>query len=160
MLKYRLLTDEELKVLEHEFKQFLIVNEIYDEEWRKLNAENSKKVDELIVLFSNLVIEKSLKKIMFLELVTEEGIKTFHYKENEAILIGITSAQKNINFLTVSTEKLTTAPLKIYSVTKKYEASREEEVFKMLQSGAGIIDEQRFRQLELAYEYSTQKKQN
>lgn len=160
MLKYRLLTDEELKELEHEFKQFLIVNEVYDEEWRKLNAENSKKVVELIVLFSNLVIEKSLKKIMFLELVTEEGIKAFHYKENEAILIGITSDQKNINFLTVSTEKLTTAPLKIYSVTKKYEASREEEVFKMLQSGAGIIDEQRFRQLELAYEYSTQKKQN
>ena len=50
MLKYRLLTDDELKELEHEFKQFLIVNEIYDEEWRKLNAEKSKKVDELSLI--------------------------------------------------------------------------------------------------------------
>lgn len=160
MLKYRLLTDEELQELEHEFKQFLIVNEIYDEEWRKLNAEKNNKVDDLIVLFSNLVIEKSLKKIMFLEVVTEDGIKAFHFKENEVVLIGITSAKKNINFLTVSPKELTTAPLKIYSVTKNYEASREDEVFKMVQSGAGIIDEKRFLQLELAYEYSTQKKQN
>ena len=41
-MKYRCLTDEELKELEPEFKQFLIVNHVHAEEWEELN----KKGDE------------------------------------------------------------------------------------------------------------------
>ncbi|PIZ06352.1 MAG: hypothetical protein COY57_02475, partial [Flavobacteriales bacterium CG_4_10_14_0_8_um_filter_32_5] len=70
MLKYRLLTSEELRELEEEFKHFLIINQIYDDEWKLLNQQKSQKVEELIVLFSNLVIEKALKKIAFLEIIT------------------------------------------------------------------------------------------
>lgn len=160
MLKYRLLTDDELKELEHEFKQFLIVNEIYDEEWRKLNAEKSKKVDELIIMFSNLVIEKSLKRIQYLEITTSEGISAYYCKDDEIELIGISTQQTDINFLSLTPDELSTTPLSIFMTSKKYEKERETTIFEMLNSGCGIIDGKRFGQLRLAYEYSTKPRQN
>ncbi|MCW8940114.1 MAG: DUF6495 family protein, partial [Flavobacteriales bacterium] len=114
MLKYRLLTDDELKELEHEFKQFLIVNEIYDEEWRKLNAEKNEKVGELVIMFSNLVIEKSLKRIQYLEIATSEGINAYHCKEDEIELIGISTQQTGINFLSLTPDELSSTPLSIF----------------------------------------------
>lgn len=160
MLKYRLLTDDELKELEEEFKQFLIVNEIYDEEWRKLNAEKSETVDELIVTFSNLVLGKSLKKIYYIEIATKEGIKAYHCKDNEIELIGISTQQAGIDFLSLTPDELSTTPLSIFMTSKKYEEERETTIFNMLNSGCGIIDEKRYGQLKLAYEYSTKPRQN
>lgn len=160
MLKYRLLTDDELKELEHEFKQFLIVNEIYDEEWRKLNAEKNEKVGELVIMFSNLVIEKSLKRIQYLEIATSEGINAYHCKDDEIELIGISTQQTGIDFLSLTPNELSTTPLSIFMTSKKYEKERETTIFEMLNSGCGIIDEKRFGQLKLAYEYSTKPRQN
>ena len=160
MLKYRLLTDDELEELEHEFKQFLIVNEIYDEEWRKLNTEKSEKVDELVIMFSNLVIEKSLKRIQYLEIATSEGINAYYCKEDEIELIGISTQQTGIDFLSLTPDELSTTPLSIFMTSKKYEKERETTIFGMLNSGCGIIDEKRFVQLKLAFEYSTKPRQN
>ena len=42
-MKYRNLTLEELKHLEEELKQFLILNHVYAEEWETLNKENPTK---------------------------------------------------------------------------------------------------------------------
>ena len=62
-MKYRCLTDEELKELEQEFKHFLISNNVYTEEWEKLNKKKDKRVQELVELFSDVVLDKALKNI-------------------------------------------------------------------------------------------------
>jgi hypothetical protein len=38
-MKYRCLTDDELKELETEFKHFLISNGVHTEEWEQLNRK-------------------------------------------------------------------------------------------------------------------------
>ena len=58
MLKFRALTAAELAELEIEFKQFLIVNELYDAEWRELASKNPQKAQEFIDTFANIVLEK------------------------------------------------------------------------------------------------------
>ena len=75
-MKYRLLTDEELKELEEDFKHFLITNHVYNEEWIQLNKTNDKKVKELVELFSDIVFEKALSKIIFLESVNSRNRKS------------------------------------------------------------------------------------
>ena len=60
-MKYRCLTSEELKELEQELKHFLIANHVYTEEWAALNKKKDKRVQELIELFSDVVLEKALK---------------------------------------------------------------------------------------------------
>lgn len=47
MLKYRSLTQDELKSLETEFKHFLIINELHDEEWNALATNDPEKHKDL-----------------------------------------------------------------------------------------------------------------
>lgn len=161
MLKYRLLTNEELHELEEEFKHFLIINQIYDEEWKLLNQQKSKKVEELIVLFSNLVIEKALKKITFLEIITNNGINAFHCKESEMELIGISSENKQFDFTLVKeSSDIKNQSLSIFKTSKPYAKTREIEVFNLINSDCKIISSERYQKLELAYNLSIKQFKN
>jgi len=161
MLKYRLLTSEELRELEEEFKHFLIINQIYDDEWKLLNQQKSQKVEELIVLFSNLVIAKALKKIAFLEIITNNGINAFYCKENEMELIGISTENKQFDFTLVKeSSDIRNQSLSIFKTSKPYFKTREIEVFNLINSGCSIISAERYKKLELAYNLSIKQIKN
>jgi len=161
MLKYRLLTSEELRELEEEFKHFLIINQIYDDEWKLLNQQKSQKVEELIVLFSNLVIEKAIKKIAFLEIITNNGINAFYCKENEMELIGISTENKEFDFTLVKeSSDIRNQSLSIFKASKPYIKIREIEVFNLINSGCSIISSERYKKLELAYNLSIKQFKN
>lgn len=158
-MKYRVLTKDELIELEEDFKHFLIANGIYDDEWVKINKEDQKKAIELVELFSDVVFDKALKNIKFLEHITPQGINAFFFTDKEVMLIGITSANKEIDF-TIDTIDKFKNELNIFRTTKPYFKNREEEIFDLLETGSSIIDEERFKKLELAYTYSTQQLKN
>lgn len=158
-MKYRHLTDDELKELENEFKHFLITNHIYTEEWEELNRKNDKKVKELVELFSDIVLEKALRNVKYLEHITKKDIKAFRCDKKEMTLIGITTTNPEIDFMKHTPEKFA-ADLNIFKTTKPYVKVREEEVFDLMEAGCSIIDEERFNKLELAYTYSTKSIQN
>lgn len=67
VLKYRILTTEELKELENEFIQFLVVHGLLGDEWEKLNKENPNEAIELVEIFSDTVLEKVYDSISYLE---------------------------------------------------------------------------------------------
>jgi hypothetical protein len=158
-MKYRILTDEELKELEEEFKHFLITNNVYTEEWEKLNKQKDKKVQDLVEMFSDIVLDKALKSIKYLEHITPQDIKSFKCEEDKMTLIGIASKNQNLNF---TKEMLSDYKdeLDIFKTTKPYHKEREQEVFNLLQSGCTIINEERFKKLELAHTYSTKQIKN
>lgn len=158
-MKYRLLTDEELKELEEDFKHFLITNHVYNEEWIQLNKTNDKKVKELVELFSDIVFEKALSKISFLESVNSRGISAFFCSKNEMVMIGISSANEAIDFTKHTFEDFKN-DLTIFKTAKSYSKKREEEIFDLLNSGCSIINEERFKKIELAYTYSSKTAKN
>ena len=153
-MKYRCLTNDELQELEEEFKHFLISNNVYTEEWIELNKKNDNKVQELIEMFSDIVLDKALKGIKYLEHVTPQDIKSFKCDENQMTLIGISSNNKSIDF-TKDTLADFKDDLDIFKTSKPYHKQRELEVFELLQSDCSIISEERFKKLELSYTYST-----
>jgi uncharacterized protein DUF6495 len=158
-MKYRCLTHEELVELEEEFKHFLITNNVYTEEWERLNKKKDKRVQELVELFSDLVLDKALKNINYLEHITNHDIKSFKCDQTQMTLIGISSKNKKIDF----TKDILTDikdELAIFKTNKPYFKQRELEVFELLQSGCSIIDEDRFKKLELAYTYSSKHVKN
>ena len=158
-MKYRCLSDEELKELEEEFKHFLITNNVYTEEWVELNKNKDKRVQELVELFSDVVLDKALKNIEYLEHITSQDIKSFKCDENQMTLIGITSRNVAIDF-TKDILSECKDELDIFKTNKPYFKQRELEVFELLQSGCSIIDEERFKKLELAHTYSTKQMKN
>jgi hypothetical protein len=158
-MKYRILSDEELKELEGEFKHFLIANNVYTEEWEALNKNKDKKVLELVESFSDIVLDKALKNIKYLEHVTPHDFKCFWCEADKMTLIGIASKNKAIDF-TVHILADFSADLDIFKTSKKYHKERAFEVFELLNSGCTIIDEARFNKLDMAYNYSTKKMKN
>jgi len=81
MLKYRVLTKEELLSLETEFKQFLILNELHDAEWRQLASQNPEKAQGFIDLFSNIVLEKAYQKVPGLLQIGKDFLCVFHLED-------------------------------------------------------------------------------
>ncbi len=158
-MEYRCLTDIELKELEHEFKQFLIANNVYNEEWLLLNKKKDKKVIQLIEMFSDIVMEKALQKIFFLEYVDKTSIKVFYCKKDEITLIGISSTNKKNDF-TTNNFNVANKDLSIFKVDKKYTKKREKEVFELLNSGCSIINEEKYKKIELIYSYSIKTSKN
>ncbi len=158
-MKYRCLTDDELKELETEFKHFLIANHVYTDEWEKLNKRQDKKVLELVETFSDIVFDKALKNVKYLEHVSKNDIKAFKCDDNEMTLIGITTNNPEIDLLQHAPSDYA-RELNIFKTTKAYFKERELEVFELVESGCSIIDEKRFKKLELAHTYSTKSIQN
>ena len=158
-MKYRCLTDDELKELENEFKHFLITNHVYTEEWEALNKKKDKRVNELVEMFSDIVLDKALKNVKYLEHATKNDIKAFKCDEKEMILIGITTNNSEIDFMKDAPADFA-GELNIFKTSKSYFKEREQEVFELMESGCTIIDEERFKKLELAYTYSLKSMQN
>ncbi len=161
-MKYRILSDLELKELEPEFIQFLVSNGIDDSEWKKINNNDPDKAIELVEIFSDVVFEKAFKKVQFLELVTENTIKVFMYGSEKVYLIGIDSTHPEIDFrdrnvLTALASNFNEYKdkLKIYKTDKAIAENREMEIFKMMKDGCLVIDENRFKAFAGLYQASS-----
>jgi len=138
LAKYRILTSEELQELEKEFVNFLVLNGIPADDWQKMKTDGSK-AHRMIELFSDVVFEKILREITYLEHHSPSSIKSFHCKKEEILLIGIDAENQQLDLTSSNIlEKLESSSsrdLKIYQASKKYTPSRELELYAMLENG-------------------------
>jgi hypothetical protein len=149
-LKYRRLGLDELDLLKDEFIQFLVVNGIVPTEWERLKKDNSADVNVWIEQFSDIVIEKVLKNITYLEYREPNQLLFFKCSEAEIELASIRS--EGIDLMTLSMSNLITDLINLKGIkglykNKTYKPNREEEVFRMVQSGALITDGKLFETL-------------
>lgn len=145
-MKYRRLSASELQDLETEFVQFLVANTVTSDDWVKLKEEEPEKAEQLIDLFSDIVFEKVIAGIEYLEVKSPKDLKTFHCQEDKIILLGLrVNGESQLDF-TKSPDpqqmmqmlQLSGAKLQLYSAEKAYQPNRNEELFRMMQAGALI----------------------
>ena len=145
-LKYRRLTLEELESLEPDFIKFLAANSIAGEDWVKMKATNPEKANDLIDHFSDLIFERTLKKVEHLEFKTPNDIKLFHCMEDKIVMLGL-FVEGNAGFdFTKPTDpskmleqlKRSSAQLKLYQAEKQFSKQREMELFEMMENGCLI----------------------
>lgn len=149
-VKYRRLTLEELHLLEKEFVDFLVVNGVGAEDWEKLKAEDKPVAERMLDLFSDVVMEGTLRKIQFLEFYSVQEVMTFQCLNEKIILIGLEGPQGlDLSNSTTLQEVLKNPPegVKVFRSEKSYLQSREEELFQMIQKGAVISDGLLFKSL-------------
>lgn len=142
-MKFRRLSIDELELLKEEFIQFLIVNGIIASEWEQLKKENSEAVDIWIDQFSEVVIEKALNNITYLEYREPKQLMFFKCSETEIEMASIHSEE--IDLLAINSDDLNTNLINLKGISlmyknKSYKPNRAEEVFRMVQSGALITD--------------------
>lgn len=151
-MKYRILTDVELKGLESEFAKYLVASNISSEEWVKVNKKEPLKAVEIVEHFSDSIFEDVLTRISYLEIVDSKEIKIFKTNELNIELIAIKTALDNdIDFKTIENfGKLLEEreeEIDIYKGVKKYSPDRNIELFNMTELGAEIADEKFWRMM-------------
>jgi hypothetical protein len=138
-MKYRILSDEELAHLEDDLKQFLIVNEVHDDEWREMNKKDSEKALSLVRLFSDTVLQKVYEKVKFIEHRSSNACMVFRLGEDKMDLISIASSGEETDLSTPESihEALVRMPekLQFFRSSKPYEKDREMEIHEMIEGG-------------------------
>ena len=142
-MRFRKLNFEELTSLEKEFKEFLIINNIHDEEWRNLNKDAPEKVSALVEVFSDTVLLKVYGKISYLEFygediwsffqIDKEWINSIHIQVNNSRY----ELPKQIHEILAHPEKF-----KVHKGKKKLVNFKEDEVHQLVLKGCivGIED--------------------
>ena len=147
MLKYRKLSIEELEELETEFIQFLAVNGIDAQKWQELKASDDDEVDTLIDLFSDMVIEKSLQSVKYIEHRTATDYKIFFYDEDKAYMFGLKSQSVNLldeNAFEKISKHLGENTVSLIKASKTYSNLREIELFEALKNGCIVTESKLF----------------
>ncbi len=146
MPKYRLLEQDELKNLEPEFIQYLSSNGIDADKWKSILENDKSEMEMHIELFSDVVLQKSLEKISYLEHRTSSDLKLFYFEETEASLLALKSS--TVDLLEITTiDKTNLDNIELYTATKKYSSTRESEIFELLNKGCTISKGDLFYQL-------------
>jgi hypothetical protein len=149
MVKYRRLTDKELNELEQEFKQFLIANGVHNEEWVKLNEDRADEALNLVDMFSDLVLEKSLEQIKYVIHSAPWDMKVFWFQKNKAKLVALKSNSEAINF--TKDTWLSKIPehysaIEFFTSEKDFnEKERSKEIYSLIKAGALISTEQMYK---------------
>ncbi len=148
MAKYRLLTQDELSHLEQDFIKYLILNGITAEDWERLKQDSPEEAQGITDLFSDVVFEKILRKISFLDRIEPNAIYCFQCLEKSIVLIGL-QGDGTQDLTKVALDKMDFSGLKVYTQSRDYRTSREKELFEMIEKGCQISEGQLFKSLSL-----------
>ena len=152
MPKYKRLSASELKELEKEFVDFLVVNGITADDWVNLKKVDLDKANKVIDHFSDVVWEGVLRKTKFLELRSKQEIKTFQCLDNKMILMGIKIDDPSIDLTTregYDKAQVSIPNTEMYTQEKSYKFPREKELFEMILKGCYISDGKLFKAIAL-----------
>ncbi|MFY7667412.1 MAG: DUF6495 family protein [Crocinitomicaceae bacterium] len=154
-----MLSNEELLHLEAEFKQFLIVNQIHSDEWKKINEIEPEKALVLVELFSDTVLLKVYEKIEYLEFRSKQLFSAYRINSEKIEAIHVKS-----EYDTVTLEKdddislainSNSSKLSIYRAEKKVNPFKEDEVHHLVEQGCLKSTELVWEQLNLLIKTST-----
>ena len=94
-MKYRILNNKELEPLKDDFIKFLSANTVTGEDWAKIKSNKPNEALKLVEIFSDVVWEKALDKIKYLEHRDDNYLKVFYCGENKIEMVGFKVSAKN-----------------------------------------------------------------
>lgn len=149
-MKYKRLSAEELQALESDFINFLASAQITAGDWEKMKKNELDKANELIEVFSDVVYDKVLQKISFLEFRDSKTLNVFHFTDDKVVLHGIRVKENSPLDLTAEGIMEQWSASSLNSVTlvsseKPYVTDKQTEVFELLQSGCFITNDHLFK---------------
>lgn len=142
-MKYARLTKEQLEEMHPEFINFLATQGIDAQEWAEIKADNPKVAEEEIDVFSDLVWEKVLQKVEFLEHFSKQQMFLFKIEEFQISLIGLKIENPAIDITTTEgynwlRNNLKDEQVTIYTSTKPISDERNTDIFALIKQGANI----------------------
>jgi len=143
-VKYRKLHPEELEALKEDFVQFLAANSITAPDWVKLRESDAETAGKLVEMFSEIVWEKVLDKVKYLEIRTKNRLAVMQFGDEKAEMVSVGVSDDAFDFTdaalmdSLADGKVDWSAWKpeVHTGSKKYNLSRKEEVFYEMERGA------------------------
>lgn len=146
-MRFRRLSDDELKRLEKDFVHFLAANTVTADDWVKLKETQIDKAEELINLFSDVVYEQLMTKVEYLEYRSSHQLRVFYCDKDVIQMQGLDVSKdlkidlrKGETLKNVLSNNNIDGKVQVIHAEKAYEANREDEVFKMMINGCVKTD--------------------
>ena len=142
-MKYRILNNTELEPLKDDFIKFLSANTVTGEDWAKIKSNKPNEAIKLVEIFSDVVWEKALDKIKYLEHRDDNYLKVFYCGENKIEMVGFKVRAKNapslldertFKLLGSGELKFSELSAEFSSSEKNYTISRKMDLFSMIES--------------------------
>lgn len=134
-----MLSQEELQHLEAEFKQFLIVNHIHSEDWKKINESEPEKAIALVELFSDTVLLKVYEKVEYMEFRSKQLFSVYRIHSDKIEAIHVKSEDHTVSLETDDEISLAInsnpSKISIYRAEKKVNPFKEDEVHRLVEQG-------------------------
>lgn len=151
-MKYKRLTSEELQALEPDFINFLASAQITGPDWEKMKKNEVEKANELIDVFSDVVYDKVLAKISYLEFRESKTLNIFYFAQDKIQLVGLrvkeTSSLDLTNPDVISQwNQANNASVNLVKSERAYEKEKQLEIFELLQAGCMITNDRLFKLL-------------
>ncbi|HMQ05830.1 MAG TPA: DUF6495 family protein [Saprospiraceae bacterium] len=151
MLLNRRLSLEELKLLESEFILFLSSQGIDAQKWQCINESDRDLANDYINQFSNFILEKTLRKIQYLEIHTS-GKKASIQFQNDRMILAVIESNKPFEQLQADEKKQfdninRSAGYKAYTSEQAYSAPRESVIFEYTEKGWQISNGKLFKNI-------------
>ncbi len=142
-MKYSRLTKEQLEEMHQEFITFLSTQGIDAGEWKTIKENKPELAEEELDIFSDLVWEKVLAKVKYLEHFSPQQIFLFKVEDLQIQLIGIKLDNEAVNLSTREGYKwlqdhLLDNSVSFYKSTKKISEERNTDIFALIRQGANI----------------------
>ena len=151
-MKYARLSKEQFESLHEEFALFLATQSIDKKQWDQIKTENLTLTDELLDLFSNMVLNQSLDKITYLENRSDHHLFLFKCldKRIDLILIELESncpSLREKGYKRWLAEHLTDPQVSIFESSRIFNEDFKKEKFKLIEQGALVTDGATFEDL-------------
>lgn len=145
-MKYRRLRKDELEELESEFIRFLASNTITADDWVKIKEETPERAEGLLDVFSDIVYEKILEKVEYLEHKRPRDIRVYKVFDDKIQMMGLfVEGETTLDFTQNEAPEQMLVRLgkdggnvKMFSGEKKFKKTKEMEIFQILEEGALI----------------------
>ena len=155
-MKYIRLTQEQFHTLAEDFATFLAAQSIDAKSWNRLKNTDIVEVDRQLDAFSDVVWEDVLSKVKFLEHRTSDFCFVFQVNGEFMSMLRFSWLDQTVDWTTVElVDWLKThwsnEMLEISKGTKKLNENRHQEIFKLIQQGASIVDAPEYASLFLMF---------
>jgi cag pathogenicity island protein 24 len=151
-MKYKRLSVEELQALQMDFVNFLASMQITAADWEKMKKEKNEEANLLIDVFSDMVYDKVLNKISYLEFRDEKTLNIFYFGQDTVKLIGLRVKEgSKLNLMVPDVmeqwNESNQASVNIVRSERNYQKEKQLEIFELLQTGCLITDDKLFKTL-------------
>jgi cag pathogenicity island protein 24 len=142
-MKYTRLTKEQFEEMHQEFINFLATQSITADEWHTIKINKPDVADQELDVFSDLVWEGVLNKVIYLENISPNHMYLFYFEEKKIHLIGVKIISDSINLMTQEgfswlRENLMNDSVEIFESKKDYSNDKQLDKFTLIQQGAVI----------------------